>query len=77
MKKLFVASVIAAVLGTSTAFAFGGPSTRPAKGTEGPDIRYAAVQPIRGIEGPDVRATQDERSGRPVVAKGDDERRMQ
>ena len=59
MKKLFVGSVLAAVLAASTAFAFELRSSQPVKGTEGPDVRLAqsgqATQTVKGIEGPDVR----------------------
>lgn len=58
MKKLFAASVIAAVLTASTAFAFELPSSQPIKGTEGPDVQLTksdqSTQPVKGIEGPDV-----------------------
>ena len=67
MKKLFVASVFAAVFVTSTAFALEWPSSQPVRGTEGPDTRYAAEQTIKGIEGPDVRLTQNEHSPRPTT----------
>jgi hypothetical protein len=59
MKKLFAASVIAAVLAASAAFAFELPSSQPVKGTEGPDVRLTqndqSTQTVKGIEGPDVR----------------------
>jgi hypothetical protein len=59
MKRLLVASVIVSVFAASTAFAFDMPSSRPIKGTEGPDIRYAddsrPAPPVKGTEGPDIR----------------------
>ncbi|HTU02330.1 MAG TPA: hypothetical protein VMG58_10960 [Candidatus Sulfotelmatobacter sp.] len=58
MKKLFAASLFAAVLTSSTAFAALLPSIpQPIKGTEGPDVAFQlpqTEQPIKGTEGPDV-----------------------
>ncbi|HSB69350.1 MAG TPA: hypothetical protein VLT62_08475 [Candidatus Methylomirabilis sp.] len=74
MKRLFLASVMGVVLAASAAVAAELPSTtQPVKGTEGPDIRYAAVQPVRGIEGPDIRRSKDDQSSQPVKgAEGPD-----
>ena len=61
MKTLFAASLLATLLSTSMAFAIELPASQPPKGTEGPDVRYAAVQPVKGVEGPDVRHRPEQR----------------